>query len=70
MSKADRPFAPLNVAILTVSDTRTPETDTSGDTIADKLKAAGHRVAARVILKDDIDRSAHAGETLDRRFED
>ncbi|MEK6772154.1 MAG: molybdenum cofactor biosynthesis protein B [Pseudomonadota bacterium] len=55
MSKADRPFAALNVAILTVSDTRTPETDTSGDTIADKLKAAGHRVAARVILKDDIE---------------
>jgi molybdenum cofactor biosynthesis protein B len=56
MSKADRPFTPLNVAILTVSDTRTPETDTSGDTIADKLKAAGHRIAARLILKDDTDR--------------
>lgn len=56
MSKADRPFAPLNVAILTVSDTRTPETDSSGDTIAEKLKTAGHRVAARVILKDDIDK--------------
>ena len=56
MSKTDRPFAPLNVAILTVSDTRTPETDTSGDTIAEKLKAAGHRVAARVILKDDVDK--------------
>ncbi len=56
MSKADQPFAPLNVAILTVSDTRTPETDTSGDTVAEKLKAAGHRVAARVILKDDVDK--------------
>ena len=56
MSNADQPFAPLNVAILTVSDTRTPETDTSGDTIAEKLKAAGHRVAARVILKDDVDK--------------
>lgn len=56
MSKTDRPFAPLNVAILTVSDTRTPETDTSGDTIAEKLKAAGHRVAARLILKDDVDK--------------
>ncbi|OGI41197.1 MAG: molybdenum cofactor biosynthesis protein B [Candidatus Muproteobacteria bacterium RBG_16_62_13] len=56
MSKTDRPFAPLNVAILTVSDTRTPETDTSGDTIAEKLKSAGHRVAARLILKDDVDK--------------
>lgn len=56
MSKVDKPFTPLNVAILTVSDTRTPETDTSGDTIAEKLKAAGHQVAARLILKDDVDR--------------
>lgn len=56
MSKSERPFIPLNVAILTVSDTRTPETDSSGDTIAEKLTAAGHRVAARVILKDDIDK--------------
>lgn len=56
MSKSERPFIPLNVAILTVSDTRTPETDSSGDTIAEKLTAAGHRVAARAILKDDIDK--------------
>ncbi len=56
MSKTDRPFAPLNVAILTVSDTRTQETDTSGDVLAEKLKAAGHRVAARLILKDDADK--------------
>lgn len=56
MSKADRPFAPLNVAILTVSDTRTPETDTSGDIIAEKLKAAGHQVVTRLILKDDVDK--------------
>ncbi len=56
MSKIDQPFVPLNVAILTVSDTRTPETDTSGDTIAEKLKAAGHRVTARLILKDDVDK--------------
>jgi len=39
-----------------VSDTRTPETDTSGTLIADKLAAAGHKLAARVILPDDAER--------------
>lgn len=56
MSKKPKgPFIPLNVAVLTVSDTRTRATDTSGDLIEERLKAAGHRVAARVILKDDVD---------------
>lgn len=55
MSTAPRTFAPLNVAVLTVSDTRTPETDTSGGLIAEKLRAAGHKVAAHVILLDDAE---------------
>ncbi|MFO6082860.1 molybdenum cofactor biosynthesis protein, partial [Pseudomonas aeruginosa] len=38
-------FQPLNIAILTVSDTRTLETDTSGQTLADALLAAGHPLA-------------------------
>lgn len=53
MSKASHPFEPLNVAVLTLSDTRTRETDTSGDLIAERLTAAGHRVAARAIANDD-----------------
>lgn len=56
MSKASRPFVPLNVAVLTLSDTRTPETDTSGDLIAEKLTTAGHKVAARVIVREDLDK--------------
>jgi len=56
MSKTPRPFVPLNVAVLTLSDSRTPETDTSGDLIAEKLTAAGHRVAARTIVREDLDR--------------
>jgi len=56
MSKTDRPFEPLNVAVLTVSDTRTPENDTSGDEIAGKLAAAGHRMKERLILKDDTEK--------------
>jgi molybdenum cofactor biosynthesis protein B len=56
MSKtAKGPFVPLNVALLTVSDTRTRENDTSGDLIQERLDAAGHKIAARVILKDDIE---------------
>ncbi|MDP6967686.1 MAG: molybdenum cofactor biosynthesis protein B [Gammaproteobacteria bacterium] len=47
-------FQPLNIAVLTVSDTRTPDNDTSGDTLQDNLLAAGHICVARVIVKDDI----------------
>src|SRR5262252_4059288 len=45
-------FIPVHVAILTVSDTRTIETDTSGKYIADRLTEVGHRIAARAIVKD------------------
>ena len=45
---------PVNIAILTVSDTRTLETDTSGQTLADRAEAAGHKVVDRAIVKDDV----------------
>jgi molybdenum cofactor biosynthesis protein B len=47
-----RAFQPLHLAILTVSDTRTFETDRSGQTLQDRAEAAGHRVVARVIVAD------------------
>ena len=50
-----RRFVPINVAVATVSDTRTPETDTSGDTLVARIEAAGHSVAARRIVRDDAD---------------
>jgi molybdenum cofactor biosynthesis protein B len=46
-------FQSINIAVLTVSDTRTPETDTSGNILVDRINAAGHHLAARIILKDD-----------------
>jgi molybdenum cofactor biosynthesis protein B len=46
-------FVPVNVAIATVSDTRTAANDTSGDTLAARVTAAGHAVVARAIVKDD-----------------
>lgn len=48
------PFHPVNIAVLTVSDTRTAEDDRSGDTLADRLAGAGHTLAARKIVKDDV----------------
>lgn len=48
------PFVPVRIAVLTVSDTRTPETDTSGNTLAERIKAAGHELADRAIVHDDI----------------
>lgn len=53
-AKVDAPFVPLNIAVLTVSDTRTLETDTSGQVFVDRLSEAGHQLAARVLLKDDL----------------
>ena len=51
-------FIPLNIAILTVSDTRTPEDDRSGQVLVDRLEKAGHRLAARDILPDERDQIA------------
>jgi molybdenum cofactor biosynthesis protein B len=50
-----RPFIAVNIAVLTVSDTRTLANDTSGDALAERIAKAGHRVAARAIEKDDAD---------------
>jgi molybdenum cofactor biosynthesis protein B len=44
----------LNCAVLTVSDTRTPATDTSGDLLVELLRADGHRLGDRAIVRDDI----------------
>lgn len=56
----DRPFRPLDMAVLTVSDTRQAADDRSGDILVARLTAAGHRLAARSIVADnreDIERS-------------
>jgi molybdenum cofactor biosynthesis protein B len=52
--KQQRPFEPLNIAVLTVSDTRTRDNDTSGDYLDEAARQAGHRVVDRTIVKDDI----------------
>ena len=50
----EREFLPLPIAVLTVSDTRTEADDASGQTLVDRLLAAGHRLAGRAIVPDDI----------------
>ena len=52
---ADKAFLPINIAVLTVSDSRTIENDSSGQTLVDRLEAAGHRLADRAIVKDDAE---------------
>ncbi len=50
---ADIEFIPLSVAVLTISDTRTLENDSSGAAVVESLQSAGHEVAARLLLQDD-----------------
>jgi molybdenum cofactor biosynthesis protein B len=50
-----RSFVAVNIAVLTVSDTRDAANDTSGDTLVARLEAAGHHLVARNIVKDDAD---------------
>jgi len=52
---ADRPFIPVRVGVLTVSDSRTLDTDTSGKLVVDRLTDAGHEIAAREIVPDNRD---------------
>ncbi|MGY6552000.1 MAG: molybdenum cofactor biosynthesis protein B [Erythrobacter sp.] len=48
-----RQFQAINIAVLTVSDTRTPDNDTSGDILSQRITDAGHNLAARKIIRDD-----------------
>jgi len=63
-----RTFKPINIALLTISDTRGPEDDTSGDILAERIKGAGHKLASRAIEKDDVARiSSRLNNWIDDR---
>ncbi|MCF8483204.1 MAG: molybdenum cofactor biosynthesis protein B [Rhodospirillum sp.] len=62
-----KPFLPVRIAILTVSDTRNLESDKSGATLVERLEKAGHDLADRAIVKDDV---ATIRATLDRWIAD
>lgn len=50
---SDRLFVPVGIAVMTVSDTRTSESDTSGGYLASAIEEAGHHLAGRIIVPDD-----------------
>ncbi|MCW8355724.1 MAG: molybdenum cofactor biosynthesis protein B [Marinomonas sp.] len=54
MAKTPTPFRPLNISVLTVSDTRTLAEDTSGDALIELLTQAGHTLTERRLVKDDV----------------
>ncbi|QJD57777.1 molybdenum cofactor biosynthesis protein B [Pseudomonas sp. gcc21] len=54
MAHSASEFSPLNIAVLTVSDTRSTDTDTSGQLLVDSASTAGHRIADRQLHPDDI----------------
>lgn len=58
MSRIDesRPFVPVKIAVLTVSDTRSLENDKSGQTLSDRIEEAGHVLADRAIVTDDVEK--------------
>ena len=51
----NKPFVPLKFAVLTISDTREMADDKSGATLSERIKAAGHIVFERTIVRDDVD---------------
>lgn len=57
MAKIDdtRPFVPVGIAVLTISDTRSLDDDKSGATLVERIEKAGHRLAGRAIVRDEID---------------
>ncbi len=54
LDAAERNFLPINIAVLTVSDTRTLQDDKSGNILAHRIEGAGHIIVDRAIIKDDV----------------
>jgi molybdenum cofactor biosynthesis protein B len=52
--KPERPFIPVRIALMTVSTSRTLDNDKSGDTLQSRIEHAGHKLAARTLVKDDV----------------
>lgn len=52
---ANRPFKAVRIAVLTISDTRDEESDTSGHLLAERVTGAGHELAGKAIVRDDVD---------------
>ena len=62
-------FVAINIAVITISDSRTNENDTSGDTLEKKIIESGHHVIKRIIIPDDVKRIKDTLETMSQQKE-
>ena len=62
-------FVPINIAVITISDSRTKENDTSGDTLEKRITDAGHTMIKRAIIPDDISQIKDTLDTMSKEQE-
>ena len=62
-------FVPINIAVLTISDTRTTETDTSGALLQERINSAGHKCIKKIIIPDDVQQIKAALQNLSQEKE-
>jgi len=62
-------FVPINIAVITISDSRTKENDTSGDTLEKRITDAGHKMIKRTIIPDDVSKIQDTLDTMSKEDE-
>ena len=62
-------FVPINIAVITISDSRTKENDTSGDTLEKRITDAGHKMIKRTIIPDDVSKIKNTLDTMSKEEE-
>ena len=62
-------FVPINIAVITISDSRTEENDTSGDTLEKRISDAGHKMIKRTIIPDDVSKIKDTLDTISKEVE-
>ena len=62
-------FVPINIAVITISDSRTEENDTSGDTLEKRITDAGHKMIKRTIIPDDVSKIKDTLDTMSKEEE-
>ena len=62
-------FVSINIALITISDTRTAENDTSGNLLEERITSAGHKISSRKIIKDDFQQIKNALDNLSKQEE-
>ena len=62
-------FVPINIAVITISDSRTEENDSSGDTLEKRITDAGHKMIKRTIIPDDVSKIKNTLDTMSKEEE-